>query len=225
MSHPSSAPQPSQLPPSGPQRRKSDLLFLALGTVLFAASFSVIARLIQLGEANLVDGRNPISYCNVLFAGNIVAGLTFCLLFYRDWAPAKLAAIKPQHWLLLTLIAFFEGGLAPTLIFIALEETTVTSVVLVQSLQIPLVLLAAWILFREPANRFSVIGAVVAVGGIGLMVYLKSRSGMDSNPAAGMAGMSEGKVALASVIFVVATQIRRKLASSAPIGVYTLVRT
>ncbi|MEM9480186.1 MAG: DMT family transporter [Verrucomicrobiota bacterium] len=200
------------------------LLYLVIGTALFAASFSVIAKMVDIGRDNLIDGRNPISFCNVLFAGNIVAGITFSLLFFRDFKTEKIRVVKRGHWGLLVLIAFLEGGLAPAFIFIALEEIPVASVVLVQSIQIPLVLLAAWIIHKERSNKIAVIGAFIAVAGIVLMVGLKAGSGVTS--VAGMpVGVSELRVAIASFLFVLATQLRRRLTWEVPIGVYAMVRT
>ncbi|MEM0896312.1 MAG: DMT family transporter [Verrucomicrobiota bacterium] len=207
-----------------PRGNGRGLFYLVLGTALFAASFSVIAKMVDIGRDNLIDGRNPISFCNVLFAGNIVAGLAFSVLFFKDFKTEKIRVVKRAHWGLLVLIAFLEGGLAPAFIFIALEEIPVASVVLVQSIQIPLVLLAAWVIHKERSNKFAVLGALIAVAGLFLMVGLKAGSGVTS--VAGMpVGVSELRVAVASFLFVLATQLRRRLTWEIPIGVYAMVRT
>ena len=58
--------------------------YLWIAILIFAAAASVVARLVEIGEANLIDGRNPISFCNLLFAGNLVAALTLLALYHRD---------------------------------------------------------------------------------------------------------------------------------------------
>ena len=65
-------------------------IYLWIAILIFAAAASVVARLVEIGEANLIDGRNPISFCNLLFAGNLVAALTLLALYHREWRPARL---------------------------------------------------------------------------------------------------------------------------------------
>jgi hypothetical protein len=40
--------------------------YLLLSVTIFAAANSVTRRLNELGKENLIEGRNPISFCNVL---------------------------------------------------------------------------------------------------------------------------------------------------------------
>ena len=56
------------------QNRMSGAALIWLSVFLFACSSSVVRVLVDLGQQNPVDGRNPISFCNVLCAGNISAG-------------------------------------------------------------------------------------------------------------------------------------------------------
>lgn len=199
------------------------LILLGVGTVVFAMSFSVIQKLIFIGEGNLVDGRNPISFCNVLFAGNLVAALTFAGIFHSDFRFGELRKVSFRQWLLLTITAILEGVIGPLLIFRALEEISVASVVLVQSIQIPLLLLVGWLFYREIPNRHSMIGALLAMGGVILMIVLKAFSEMQSSTNLSF-GSSEVKVLIASLAFVVATQLRRRFSGELPLGLYPLVR-
>jgi drug/metabolite transporter (DMT)-like permease len=204
--------------------RKSSLFFLALGTALFAASFSVIKKLMELGDENLIDGRNPISFCNVLFVGNLVAGVAFILAFPNDCKPRKFSSVTAEQWVLILIIAFLEGALAPMLIFLALMDLSVASVFLVQSIQIPLVLLLGWIIHREVAPRLSVGGAILAFAGIALMVLLKTLTDVKAGDLEYRIGWNEGKVALAALSYVFATQLRRKVSWDIPMGAYSVVR-
>ena len=44
-----------------------------LAVIIFAAANSDTRQLTELGSQNLIDGRNPISFYNVLFVGNLTA--------------------------------------------------------------------------------------------------------------------------------------------------------
>ena len=75
-------------------------IYLWIAILIFAAAASVVARLVEIGEANLIDGRNPISFCNLLFAGNLVAALTLLALYHREWRPARLRSLSRRQWLI-----------------------------------------------------------------------------------------------------------------------------
>ncbi|MEO0448541.1 MAG: DMT family transporter [Verrucomicrobiota bacterium] len=203
-------------------KRGRSWAFLATGTAFFAASFAVVKKLVELGEVEFPDGHNPISFCNVLFVGNLIAGVAFALFFQKDLRPQTFRSIRPVNWGQLLVIAFLEGALAPTLIFVALSEIPVASVVLIQSIKIPLILLLAWWLQRETTSAPAALGAGLGVVGIALMMILKPTS---EATAGGLWGVSEGKVALASVFFVLATQLRRMMGTTIPLGIYFLART
>ncbi len=57
-------------------------MYLLIAIIIFSASNSVTRKLTDLGMQKLIDGRNPISFCNVLFVGNICA-LVLLFFFYR----------------------------------------------------------------------------------------------------------------------------------------------
>ena len=57
-------------------------VYLLTAIIIFAAGSPVTRKLIEIGANNLVDGRNPISFCNVLFVGNLCA----LLLCPSTWA-------------------------------------------------------------------------------------------------------------------------------------------
>ena len=140
--------------------------FLAQGTILFAASLSVVKKLVAVGVENFIGSHNPISYCNVLFAGNLVAAVTFAAMFPRDLAPRKIGTVETKQWFLIALVALLEGAIGPTFIFLALMEISVASIFLIESVKIPLVLLIAWLVFGERANSAAVAGATLATIGI-----------------------------------------------------------
>lgn len=103
-------------------------IYLWLAILIFGAAAAVVAKLIMIGENVLLDGRNPISFCNLLFAGNVIAGLTLLVIFHRDWCPSELKKLTPKQWLIQLVLAVTSGALAPSLMFQAIEQTSVTNV-------------------------------------------------------------------------------------------------
>lgn len=115
-------------------------VYLWVATLIFAASNSVTRRLIEIGNNHLVNGRNPISLCNVLFVGNICAFLVMMSIFYPEWKPRQIKSLTRGDWLSLSVIAILSGAIAPALIFAALDQTNVANVVLIGRLEPPITL-------------------------------------------------------------------------------------
>ena len=136
-------------------------IYLWIAILIFAAAASVVARLVEIGEANLIDGRNPISFCNLLFAGNLVAALTLLALYHREWRPARLRTLSPRQWLIQTALALTSGAIAPAMMFTAIAHTSVTNIVLIETIEIPLGLLLAWLLYREKVELECSTGGLV----------------------------------------------------------------
>ena len=53
--------------------RISGQAYLWLAIIIFGASSAVTRKLTEIGAQHFIDGRNPISLCNVLFVGNLCA--------------------------------------------------------------------------------------------------------------------------------------------------------
>jgi hypothetical protein len=97
--------------------RTPSSIYLAIAVLIFASSNSVTRKIVAIGKQNLIDGRNPISLCNVLFVGNICAfGLMACI-FHQDWKIKNLKAISLKNWISLTIMGILSGAIAPALIF------------------------------------------------------------------------------------------------------------
>ena len=121
-----------------------------ISILIAAASNSVVVKIQQLGACHPTShGVNPISYCNLLFAGSVVAFSTLLILRPRQMSPEVLREFSASEWIVTIIAASLAGGVAPILLFTALSKASVTGVVLVQTIEIPLVLLFAWILYRE----------------------------------------------------------------------------
>jgi drug/metabolite transporter (DMT)-like permease len=120
-----------------------------LSLLIFAASNSVVMLLSQLGAMHLIEGRNAISFCNLLFVGNLCAFLSLCTIYWKSWTWDSLSALSVLDWCNLIAVASLSGALAPTLVYLALERTTVTNVLLMGRIEPPLLLLCSALFFRE----------------------------------------------------------------------------
>ena len=109
----SPAPQP---PPA-----TSGRLYLMIAVIIFGAANAITRRLTDLGAANFMDGHNPISFCNVLFAGNVCAFVLLLPLYRRQLRLELLRQITVKQWFTLTLIAILSAAVVPMLIFTALS--------------------------------------------------------------------------------------------------------
>ncbi|HSA83026.1 MAG TPA: hypothetical protein VLE23_19570 [Geminicoccaceae bacterium] len=99
--------------------------------LLFAATGSVLRGLTSLGAEYPIDGRDSITSCGILLVGNICAFVLVAVLYGRTCTRANLSGIERSDWLGMVLGALLSSAIAPALILIALETTTVTDVVLV----------------------------------------------------------------------------------------------
>ena len=202
-------------------------IYLWIAILVFAAASSVVARLVDIGQAHLIDGRNPISFCNLLFAGNLVAALTLFALNQREWRPTRLRKLSRRQWLVQTVLALTSGAVAPAMMFTAISRTSVTNIVLIETIEIPLGLLLAWMFYRERSSGAAVMGALCAVGGVGTTLVLQMDASSESMAAARMrGGVGSGEVfaAAATVLLVCGAEIGRKQLQTIPLGIFSVYR-
>ncbi len=123
--------------------------------LIFAASNSVVLLLTELGAMHPVAGRNAISFCNLLFVGNLCASVTLVAIFRKSWTRENLLALSAVDWVGLMVLAVLSGALAPALVYLALEKTTVTNVLLMGRIEPPLMLLLSVVLFKAKVDRWA----------------------------------------------------------------------
>ncbi len=203
-----------------PPSRSRGPLFVWAAVLIFAAANSVVRRLTELGAENLVDGRNAITFCNVLFVGNVAALLCLLAYYRKQWTRAALAALRPRDWLSLVALAVFSGALAPGLTFTALDQTSVTNVVLVGRIEPPLLLVLSVLFLGEKVDRWTVLGSALSLFGVGLIVWL------DRAPGEGfMLGRGELYAASGAAVLALSTVIAKVALQRIPLGIFTVFRT
>lgn len=204
----------------------SGRLYLLLAIAIFGAANAVTRKLTDLGEMHLIDElRNPISFCNVLFVGNLCALILLAILYGREWRKPTLRQIKWQDWLSMAVVAILGAAIVPTLIFTALSITPVNNVILISQIDTPLVLaLSVWLL-GDRVNKWVIAGAVVSFIGVALTVLIQS-PGADT-VSMGM-GMVVGRGALftliAAIIKAIANLVSKISLRDIPVGIFSVFR-
>jgi drug/metabolite transporter (DMT)-like permease len=200
-------------------------VYLWLAIPIFGSSSALTRKITEIGAEYFVGGHNPISYCNVLFTGNLCALLVLIAIHRHQWSRNTWRQISRREWIGLVIVAILSGALAPGLIFQALSLTPVTNVLLLGRLEPPLTLaLSIWLL-RERLNRWEVLGSIVAFTGVVLTLVLQTdRSHM--TPVAGFqVGLGELMAVSGAICLSIATIVAKKHLTHVPLGIHNTVRT
>lgn len=187
--------------------------------IVFGAASSIVRILADLGEQHTIDGRNAISFCNLLFAGNACAVIVLVAVHYKQWTFETLRKITNSEWLFLFILALLANCMAPWLFFLAIENTMVTSVVLVSQLEPPLFLFLAWLIFKDNISPLSFIGSTICLLGVALSVLLQPQ--VD----AFMIGRGEFFAAMAAMTYVASTVIAKLCLTKVPLGIFSVFRS
>lgn len=198
--------------------------YLLIAILIFAAANPVTRKLTELGEQNLIDGRNPISFCNVLFVGNLCALIALVLIYGKQLNIQSLKRLSWTDWLGLIGVAILSGALAPALFFIALDLTMVNNVVLVGRLEPPLILALSVLLLRERVNLWVVAGALASFIGVVLTIVLQPPAADMMTMGGFQIGRGELMAAAAAISLAVSTIISKVKLRQIPLGIFSIFR-
>lgn len=198
--------------------------YLLIAIVIFASANAVIRMLTNLGDQNLIDGRNPISFCNVLFVGNLCALIALILIYGKQWNVESLKRLSTTDWLGLTGVAILSGALAPALTFMALDLTMVNNVVLIGRIEPPLILALSILLLGEQVNKWVVAGAVVSFIGVSLTVLLQTPATEMLNMGGFQIGKGELFAAGGAVALALSTIISKVKLRQIPLAIFSIYR-
>jgi drug/metabolite transporter (DMT)-like permease len=200
-------------------------IYLWLAIPIFGSSSAVTRKITEIGAQHLVDGRNPISYCNVLFVGNLCALFVLIAIHGKQLNRNTLQQISGREWIGLVVVAILAGALAPGLIFQALSLTPVTNVLLLGRLEPPLTIaLSIWLL-HDRLNRWEVLGSIVAFTGVVLTIVLQPTVSKMIPVAGFQVGRGELMTVLGAICLSIATIVVKKYLSNVPLGINNTVRT
>ena len=190
-----------------------------VAVLIYASSNSIITLLTNIGADNLINGRNAITFCNLLFLGSLISLIPMVFFFWRDWTIENLRALTKTDWMFLTTSAILSSALTPGLFFFALENTTVTNVVLIGRIDPPLFLLAAAFFLKEELDPWAFAGGLIALVGAVLIIALKD------DGASFSFGKGEIAAVLATLSFIASTLVSRIGLKGVPLGIFSIYRT
>ena len=217
---------------------KVALILLWVSILIFSLASPVISKLGHLGAQHPIDGRNPISFCNVLFTGNIIAGVVLYFVHRKSWTKATLSTVSKKSWWLMLFMSILSGVVAPSLFFIGLMLTEVINVVLISTLDVPLTLIFAWMILKERPSGATIVASLVTICGI-LVTFFLYGGKMPYEMRMMMANIGDGPVAkllarlpksgeiciaLATVFSIFSAELGRKTLKELPSGVFSVFR-
>lgn len=203
----------------------SGRFYLLVGVIIFAIANSVTRKLTEIGAQNLIDGRNPISFCNVLFVGNLCALVALVGIYYPQLKKIAYRNLSTRDWCYLLLVALLSGALAPALFFSALEKTAVNNVILVSRIEPPLILGLSVLFLGARVNRWVVSGAIVSTVGVMLTVVLQPPQGDMIQMSGFQLGIGELMAAGGAVSSAIANIISKVSLQNISVGFFNVVRT
>ncbi|MDX1786001.1 MAG: DMT family transporter, partial [Roseovarius sp.] len=190
-----------------------------LAVIVYASSNSIVSLLTQIGRDNPVDGRNAITFCNLLFLGSLLSLIPMVFMFWRDWTRENLAGLTRKDWGILTVSAVLSSALTPALFFVALDYTTVTNVVLIGRIEPPLFLLATYFILGEKLDPWAFAAGLIALVGAVIIIAFKG------DGAAFMFGKGEIATIAATISFIASTLVARVGLKGVPLGIFSIYRT
>lgn len=186
---------------------------------IFALAKSVVTLLTEIGAANLIDGRNPISFCNVLFVGNIIAAVTLFALHRKDWTSENFKRLRFGDWLGILVMGVLAGALAPALGFLALESTSVSNVVFLGRIEPIVFMVLATLFLNDRPDGWGIAGSAVSFSGVALIIYL---NGLEQGGL--MLGKGEVYALLTAVTLALGTLLSKAWLKSVPFGIFAVLR-
>ncbi|KRS12233.1 hypothetical protein XM52_28285 [Roseovarius indicus] len=190
-----------------------------LAVIIYAASNSVVTMLVNIGDANRINGHNVITFANLLVLGSLISLIPMSLAFGRDWELTKLRGLSSREWVLLTVSAVLSSAVTPGLYFFALENTSVTNVVIAGRIDPPTFLVLAAIFLGERFDFRAMAGnLIILVGAVVILAFKDDDIGHTI-------GLGEVAALVATLSFTVSTIITRTSLQTVPFGVFPIFRT
>ena len=189
-------------------------VILLVGVALLALSASLVKYLVRHGGELGLTEPGAISFCNVLFLGNLLGGLLILLRVSPRRLLAELKGVPLRARGLLALNACF-AVVIPATIFTALETTTVTNAILLGRLESIVFVLLAFLLGSASLGRYQLAGYVAILAGILTLVSVE-----------GMGNIQRGDVLVmvAAVLQALAAFAARAALEKVSLGLFVFTR-
>ncbi len=187
---------------------------LLISTLLFSLGSPVLKFLTEQGEAIYLTHPDAISFCNVLFVGNLCAGIiSFIFLDKKKFFPElKNTSLKVKGYIGLGCVL---AVIYPALMFIALELTSVTQVVLLSRFEGIFYLAFAYFFLKKAVSRAEVFG--YAFIGIGILTILLTSDSMLNLKASSY-------ILIAAVVFGISEILSTKILAEVSQNTFMFIR-
>ena len=193
-------------------RRAIAMLILAMA--LFALGTPLTKWLALNGETLGLHGENAISFCNILFVGNLCAGLAV-LAYFRVWPVlSDLAALSPSGWMLVITAASLSV-VVPAMLFFALKTTSVANVVLLGRFGPLLFSIVGAIAVSRPIGKLEWIGNSFIFVSIALVAFVTG---------GGMINRGDWLVLAAGVVYCVTALVSQSALAAAGLRAFVFAR-
>ena len=149
--------------------RGNPKLLLILSRALAAARPAILSFLITQGDRLGGDKKIPVSFCNVLFVGNLCSAIAVCLFFNFRTIISDLRRLENKI-LFGLLINGCLAALLSSLIFLGLEETSVTNAVLIGRLGPVLYAIIGSLFLGKRLSKVELSGFSLIIIGIGVII-------------------------------------------------------
>ena len=156
-------------------------LFAAI--LLAALAAPLVKWLVVHGGALGLSNPGAISYCNVLFVGNTLAGALLLLHTRPRRIVAELRACSPRAWVILIANIALGGALVPVVMYLALESTSVASFLLLSRVEAVAFTALAVLLFSDRVSGMNWIGLGVIVAGSLVLSIWQGGGGVNTGDA------------------------------------------
>lgn len=153
--------------------RIKGILFLLLSAIIISAESPTLAKLIEQGRNHLINGNNPISFCNVLFASSFIALITLVILYFKQLKSFDYTKMSGSSWSAILATALFSGTLIPILYFLGIQYGNIINVVLISTLEAPLYILAGWFFLQQKPRPLIMVASMFTSIGVVLMILLQ----------------------------------------------------
>lgn len=196
-------------------------VYLWLAVPILASSSSVIRKLTEIGAQNLINGHNPISFCNVLFAGNLCALAVMIVLYRQGLTRSEFKKVTRSEWRCLLVSAILSGALIPSIIFQALATAPVNNIILLGRIELPIVLIASIFFLKESFNRHQLIGAFLVL--VGIFIAVLGNGSISSRSSLSL-GKGEVLTIISSVLIAISTLLNKTYLSHISLGIFHIFR-
>lgn len=197
------------------QKESLNYANLILAIILAALATPIVKWLIMHGGKLGISDPKAISFCNVLFVGNLCSGLVILIYFGGAGTWRHLRELNAKTGLLIMGNLLIGTVMVPILLYTALETTMVTNLVLLTRTEAVAYPILGALIFKDPISRMNWLGLIfITVGTITLALL---QDGGNLTPGVGM-GL------LAGILYAVGSSMGRAILARTSIPVFIFLR-